>query len=99
MAQEQRLSEKINGFIRMFAGEQQLPTEQETYMSMAYCASLMSKCFKRQVGAIIIDPYNRVVSVGYNDNPPPLKSCSEEFYDCYKEIHIEGIMSEINFCP
>jgi len=99
MAQEQRLKEKIFGFIEMFKGNLQLPTEQETYMSMAYCASLMSKCFKRQVGAVIIDPSNRVVSVGYNDNPPPLKSCSKEFYDCYREIHISEIMAEIKHCP
>ncbi len=99
MAQEQRLFEKMQNLIEMFGGNLQLPTEQETYMSMAYCASLMSRCFKRQVGAVIIDPTNRVVSVGYNDNPPPLKSCSKEFYDCYKEIHISEVMSEIKFCP
>ena len=98
-AQEERLSEKIKGYIDMFDGKLELPTEQETYMSMAYCASLMSKCFKRQVGAVIIDPSNRVVSVGYNDNPPPLRSCNEEFYDCFREMHISEVMSEMKFCP
>ena len=99
MAIKQRLSVKIHNFIEMLSGKPQSPTEQETYMSMAYCASLMSRCFKRQVGAVIIDPSHRVVSVGYNENPPPLKPCSTEFYDCYREIHIDKVIHDIKYCP
>lgn len=99
IAWEQRLSEKIGSFIKLFEGELNLPTEQETYMSIAYCASLMSQCFKRQVGAVIIDEMGRVVSVGYNDNPPPLKPCNEEFFGCFREMYIDELMGELKYCP
>ena len=96
---EGRLKEKVGPYIQLFDGQLELPTEQETYMSMAYCASLMSQCFKRQVGAVIVDERGRVISVGYNDNPPPLKPCTEEFFACHKEIYIEELMSGVKFCP
>jgi len=99
LAWEKRLKEKIDLYIKMFEGEQHLPTEEEAYMSIAYCASLMSQCFKRQVGAVIVDERNRIVSVGYNENPPPLRPCSKEFFDCFREMYIDGLMSELKHCP
>ena len=97
LAWEERLEEKVGSYLRMFEGEQNLPTEQEAYMSIAYCASLMSQCFKRQVGAVIVDEKNRVVSVGYNENPPPLQPCNKEFFDCFREMYIDGLMMELNY--
>ena len=99
VAWEQRLNEKIGSFIETFEGQLDLPTEQESYMSIAYCASLMSQCFKRQVGAVIIHETGRVISVGYNDNPPPLKPCNEEFFDCFREMYIDELMAELKYCP
>jgi deoxycytidylate deaminase len=99
LAWEERLKEKVGSYLRMFDGEQNLPTEQEAYMSIAYCASLMSQCFKRQVGAVIVDEKNRVVSVGYNENPPPLQPCNKEFFDCFREMYIDGLMMELKHCP
>jgi deoxycytidylate deaminase len=99
IAWEQRLNEKIGSFIDLFEGQLDLPTEQESYMSMAYCASLMSQCFKRQVGAVIIDEMGKVISVGYNENPPPLKPCNEEFFDCFREMYIDELMGELKYCP
>lgn len=94
-----KLSWKVKSFINALTGQAQAPTEQETFMSMAYCASLMSKCFKRQVGAIIVDTSHRVVSVGFNENPPPLNPCNIEFSDCYREIHIQEVIQSIKYCP
>jgi deoxycytidylate deaminase/dephospho-CoA kinase len=96
---EEKLAWKVKSFIEALMGQAQSPTEPETYMSMAYCASLMSKCFKRQVGAIIVDTAQRVVSVGFNENPPPLKPCNIEFSDCYREIHIQEVIQSIKYCP
>lgn len=99
VAWEERLREKLGSYIELFEGKVDLPTEQETYMSMAYCASLMSQCFKRQVGAIIVDEGGRVISVGYNDNPPPLKPCNEEFFGCFRDMYIDELMRELKYCP
>lgn len=99
LAWEQMLSGKIVSYIELFEGQLDLPTEEESYMSIAYCASLMSQCFKRQVGAVIINEQGRVVSVGYNENPQPLKPCNEEFFDCFREMYIDELMAELKFCP
>jgi len=95
----EKISDKMKDFISLFEGKLRSPTEHETYMSMAYSASLMSQCFKRQVGAIIVDSKSKVVSVGYNENPPPLKPCHKEFGDCFREMHIDGLMKDLLFCP
>jgi deoxycytidylate deaminase len=68
-------------------------------MSMAYAASLLSQCFKRQVGAVIIDERGIVVSVGYNENPKPLGPCYDEFGDCYRDMYSEQIMATFKACP
>lgn len=99
VAWQERLGEKVGEYIDLFEGEADLPTEQEIYMSMAYCASLMSQCFKRQVGAVIVDDSLRVISVGYNDNPSPLNSCNKEFFDCFREMYIDELMSSLKHCP
>jgi len=100
LAWKERLSGKIRYYLDLFKQEEpKLPSEQEEYMSMAYCASLASQCFKRQVGAVIVDETNRVVSVGFNDNPPPVKPCGSEFYDCYREMYVDEVMANIRFCP
>jgi deoxycytidylate deaminase len=68
-------------------------------MSIAYTASLLSHCLKRQVGAVITDEKGEVLSIGYNENPYPLKPCSEQFGDCYREIYTEKIMASFKVCP
>jgi dCMP deaminase len=98
-AWKERLAIRINKYMKIFEGDLQLPSEQETYMSMAYTASLKSHCFKRQVGAVIVDPMGKVVSVGYNDNPSPLKPCIDSFYGCFRDAYIDELMKELKFCP
>jgi deoxycytidylate deaminase len=98
-AWKERLDEKIRNYINIFEGQLQLPNEQETYMSMAYSASLMSHCFKRQVGAVIVDPMGKVVSIGYNDNPAPLKTCIDGFFGCFRDAYMDELMKVLKFCP
>lgn len=96
---KRRLRDKLEDAIRLFKGELRPPTSAEAYMSIAYSASLMSQCFKRQVGAVIIDKEGAVVSIGYNENPKPLKPCYTQFGDCYREIFAENTMGNLKSCP
>jgi deoxycytidylate deaminase len=93
------LRDKLEDAIRLFKGELRPPTSAEAYMSIAYSASLMSQCIKRQVGAVIIDKEGAVVSIGYNENPRPLKPCYMQFGDCYREIFAENTMGNLKSCP
>lgn len=93
------LGEKLSDPIGLFKGELRPPTPQEAYMSTAYSAALMSQCIKRQVGAVIIDKRGAVVSIGYNENPSPLKPCYLQFGDCYREMIAENVMGTIKTCP
>jgi deoxycytidylate deaminase len=90
---------KLEDPIRLFRGNTRTPERQETYMSIAFTASLMSECVKRQVGAVIIDRMGNVVSVGYNMPPKPLKPCYKQFGDCYREIVISRTMENVSSCP
>jgi len=47
------------------------------YMQMALLASKRSGCIDRQVGAILTDKNNRVLSIGYNSPPRKLPACQE----------------------
>jgi len=93
------LQGKLTDPINLFRGELRPPSPEESFMGIAYGASLMSQCFKRQVGAVILDERGAVVSIGYNENPAPLKPCSKQFGDCYREIYIENEMQGIKKCP
>jgi len=96
---KRRLHYKLTDPISLFRGNVRPPNIEETHMSIAYSASLMSQCIKRQVGAVIVDKNGIVLSIGYNENPRPLKPCYLQFGDCYREIHIENIMGNLNNCP
>jgi deoxycytidylate deaminase len=94
-----KLAGKLEDPVKLFQGTLRPPTEKEAYMSVAYAASLLSHCFKRQVGAVIIDDRGIVVSIGYNENSKPLKPCYDEFGDCYREMYAEQIMTTFKACP
>ena len=63
-------------------------------MNNAYCTSLLSKCLKRRVGAIITLPQSSteecIISSGYNTIPKGQRSCREEHGKCYREICIKA---------
>jgi deoxycytidylate deaminase len=93
------LKEKLGDYIQVFKGNLRLPTELESYMSIAYDASLMSRCHKRQVGAVLVDPSVAVLSIGWNANPKPMKSCIDEFGDCYRILRVEEQLKDMKSCP
>jgi len=92
-----KLEEKIKPYIDLVSGVKlRSPTAKEAYMSIAYTASLRSKCYKRQVGVVIVDEkYDEVLSIGYNENPLPLKPCIEEYTKCHKEVYKENYFEKL----
>lgn len=95
------LVEKIDDpYVKLLSGEKsRSPTPDESYMSMAYTASLLSKCIKRQVGAVILDLKGTVLSVGYNENPMGKKSCVEAYKRCYREIYKSKLFRDLQGQP
>lgn len=93
------LRNQLVGYVAMFRGKLRPPTEPESYMSIAHNVSLMSRCIKRQVGAVIRDQQGMVVGIGWNVNPKPLKSCLEEFQECYRVIRIDEELAMLRNCP
>jgi len=54
----------------------------EYFMGMAHLSALRSKDPSTQVGAVIVSPANKVVSIGYNGLP---KGCSDDEYPWDRE--------------
>jgi len=54
----------------------------EYFMGMAHLSALRSKDPSTQVGAVIVSPENKVVSIGYNGLP---KGCSDDEYPWERE--------------
>ena len=53
------------------------PSQDQYFMSMAKLVSTRSNCYKRQVGCVLIDASNRVLSTGYNGVPSGYPHCKE----------------------
>lgn len=53
------------------------PTWNELHMNNAFLVSRMSHCLQRQVGAVIADTKNYLVSCGFNDAPMGIKPCRD----------------------
>lgn len=85
-----KLRVKIEDYVNLMSGEKiRTPTLMEYYMSMAYTTSLMSRCIKRRVGAVIVDEKNNVLlASGYNENPEPMEPCFSKYAGrCYRDIY------------
>ena len=50
----------------------------EVWMSLAYIMSLRSTCARRQVGAVIVDSNNYILSTGYNGQPAGFEHCIDK---------------------
>lgn len=101
-----KLQAKIEDYISLMSGEKaKQPTPMESYMSMAYTASLMSRCIKRQVGAVIVDEKNNIlISSGYNENPKPMEPCFIKYAgrcyrDIYKTMYFKDLEKKGQTCP
>lgn len=78
------------------------PTADEAHMAAAYAEAHISQCLKRHVGAIIVSPDGRALSMGYNENPIPMKPCKAEYENrCYKDSDMERRLEAMKdfFCP
>lgn len=47
----------------------------EYFLGIAEAVSRRADCSRRQVGAVVVDEENRIVSTGYNGSPPGGPSC------------------------
>jgi deoxycytidylate deaminase len=98
-----KLKDKIKEYVDLLSGELRPPYDDEFNMSLAYTASLKSQCIKRQVGAVIVDERGNVLSVGYNENIPPLKPCIHDPGECerdiYKRDYFGKLKSDKQPCP
>lgn len=99
-----KLKAKMEPYIKMMEGNGRPPYANESYMSMAYSASLMSQCIKRRVGAVIVDEKkDSILSVGYNENPYPMKACFERYVGCYRDLYktkrFEELEKSETVCP
>lgn len=64
-------------------------------MRLAYLAATRGTCARKHVGAIIVDPYHRTVSTGYNGAPAGRPSCDEIGHEmveghCVRTLHAES---------
>lgn len=84
------------------------PTIHETMMNIAEVISKRSTCSRREVGCVLVDENNRVLSVGHNgvakgtrhctDQPCPGAHCpSGTGLDLCEAIHAE--QNSLLFCP
>jgi deoxycytidylate deaminase len=77
------------------------PTAEEVEMATAFSQSHMSCCYKRKVGAVIINPQNIPLSLGYNENPVGMQPCLTAYNYCFKDedMHKKLEKMEEYKCP
>lgn len=76
------------------------PSVDEAMMSVAYIQATRSQCIKRQVGAVIVDDHDNIVSVAFNENPPPIEPCQPRGV-CEKDSKMLGRLEALegSDCP
>ncbi len=76
-------------------------TSKEAHMATAYSQSHRSFCIKRHVGAVIAGPDGLPRSLGYNENPVPMKPCIHEFSHCFKDQDMLTKLESMDviYCP
>lgn len=47
------------------------------YLGIAQAVAARADCTRRQVGAVVVDQFNRILSAGYNGAPPGKPGCLE----------------------
>jgi dCMP deaminase len=71
------------------------PDWDEYFMRLALLASTRATCNRLHCGAIIVDPYNRVVATGYNGSPSGQDDCDTAGHEmvensCVRTLHAES---------
>lgn len=103
---ERKFTSTAKDFVPVMIGEKQHrdPKVEEIQIAAAYAQSHSSTCLKRHVGAVITVSRNDQefpVSMGYNENPPNVRTCKSECA-CYKD---EDMISKLRargreiYCP
>ncbi len=102
-AQKSKLMDKFEPYLKLISGKDpRSPSPKESMMSLAYTIALRSSCYKRQVGAVIVDDNDKVLATECNENPPFLGSCSDTYGECYRDIfkrHVLEEIGDIESCP
>jgi len=86
---ERTLTEQADDFVKLMKGEKnpRLPMPEEVQIAAAYVQSNSSTCEKRHVGAVITreqDGQEFPISMGFNENPGRVNTCSKQGA-CYKD--------------
>lgn len=88
---ERTLKKQAKDFVPLMKGEEEkrrLPNPEEVQMTSAYAQSNSSTCIKRHVGAVITvvrEKQEIAVSMGFNENPPGVPTCSKLEVCCKDE--------------
>jgi dCMP deaminase len=95
------LRDKILDYLKtVIVQANRAPRDVELMMNNACCISLMSKCIKRQVGAIIAFDGKYVIATGYNSVPRGQKDCYIEYsHKCYRDLEFEKLYTSMAYCP
>lgn len=104
---ERTLKNQADDFVPLMQGiekDKRPPNPEEVQMAAAYAQSNSSTCIKRHVGAVITikrDKQEIPISMGFNENPPNIRTCNGEGV-CYKD---EDMTSKLRaqgqsiYCP
>ena len=71
------------------------PDWDEYFIQIAEIAKTRSPCIRRQVGAVLVNDKNQIVSTGYNGVPRGIEHCTKE--TCTKLYEKSGEKNEL--CP
>lgn len=91
------MSKKIEAYLKALNNPSSSnPTLVETLMAAAYTSGRRSRCYKRKVGAVIADKYDRIISSGFNGVPVGLKECKSSLGMCYRDTKREELGKRIS---
>ncbi len=71
------------------------PMQIESLMAAAYTVSQQSSCFKRKVGAVIVDSDNCIISSGFNEAPRHSRPCAKLLGGCQRTLEWEKVSTDL----
>ena len=103
---ERKLKDQAKDFVPLMRAETGCrdPKPEEIQIASAYTQSHSSSCLKRHVGAVITvkrDGQQFPISMGFNENPPNIRTCKSEAA-CYKDEDMNSKLEargEDIYCP
>lgn len=95
------IEERVEQYIGLVTRDRlRYPSLDEAMMSMAYMQATLSRCVKRQVGAVIMNGRDNMVSAAFNENPAPIEPCQPR-KRCEKDSKMRGKLEALegSECP